>query len=129
MTSSRKAPARNDLPPGLSPMSRLCELGYQNEPGMLLASFLMSLFAAIPDSLVAVWLKVFGDGVLQHSRQRMLAASLALGLSAAATWFLRIAGTRVQRRFRDKVTIALEAHVAKLQASAATIEHHERPEY
>src|SRR4030095_1516073 len=41
----------------------------------------------------------------------------------------RIVSTRVQRRFRDKVTIALESHVATLQASTATIEHHERPEY
>src|SRR5947209_890407 len=37
--------------------------------------------------------------------------------------------TRVQRRFRDKVTVALESHVARLQASIATIAHHERPEY
>ena len=36
---------------------------------------------------------------------------------------------RTQRRFRDRVTIALESHVARLQASVATIEHHERPEY
>ena len=36
---------------------------------------------------------------------------------------------RTQRRFRDRLTIALESHVAFLQASVATIEHHERPEY
>ena len=36
---------------------------------------------------------------------------------------------RAQRRFRDKISVALEAHVATLQASVATIEHHERPEY
>jgi ATP-binding cassette subfamily B protein len=35
----------------------------------------------------------------------------------------------MQRRFRDKVTIALESHVSRLQASIATIEHQERPEY
>jgi ATP-binding cassette subfamily B protein len=35
----------------------------------------------------------------------------------------------VQRRFRDKVTIALESHVATLLASIATIAHQERPEY
>ena len=50
-------------------------------------------------------------------------------MSAAATWFLRTVSTRVQRRFRDKVTIALESHVARLQASVATIAHQERPEY
>ena len=125
MTSS----PRDDLPPGLSSMWRLCKLGYRHEPGLLLAAFLMSLFAALPDSLIAVWLKVFGDGVLYHDRGRTLAAAIALAVSAAGTWFLRIVSARVQRRFRDKVTIALEAHVAELQASAATIEHHERPEY
>jgi ATP-binding cassette subfamily B protein len=56
-------------------------------------------------------------------------AAVALGMSAAATWFLRTVSTRVQRRFRDKVTIVLEAHVARLQASVATIAHQERPEY
>ena len=35
----------------------------------------------------------------------------------------------MQRRFRDKVTIALEAHVARLQASLVTIAHQERPDY
>ena len=50
-------------------------------------------------------------------------------MSAAATWFLRTVSTRVQRRFRDKVTIALESHVAQLQASVATVAHQERPEY
>ena len=56
-------------------------------------------------------------------------AVLALGVSATATWFLQTVSTRVQRRFRDKVTIALESHVATLLASIATIAHQERPEY
>ena len=59
----------------------------------------------------------------------LLAAAWASALSATATWFLRTVSTRVQRRFRDQVTIALESHVARLQASVATIAHHERPDY
>ena len=35
----------------------------------------------------------------------------------------------MQRRFRDKVTIALESHVAHLQTSIASVAHQERPEY
>src|SRR3977135_4236706 len=57
------------------------------------------------------------------------AAAVGLGVSAAATWFLGTLSTRVQRRFRDKVTIALESHVARLQATVATIAHQERPDY
>jgi ATP-binding cassette subfamily B protein len=132
MTSSRDS-ARNDvdddLPPALSSMWRLCKLGYQHEPSLILAAFLLSLLAAVPDALIAVWLKLLGEGVLQHRRGLITVAAIGMGLSGVATWFLRTVSTRVQRRFRDKVTIALESHVARLQASIATIAHQERPTY
>src|SRR5205809_5736438 len=72
---------------------------------------------------------LLGKGVLEHRSGMIEGAAIGLGVSAAATWFLRTLSTRVQRRFRDKVTIALESHVARLQASVATIAHQERPEY
>src|SRR4030095_3911142 len=84
---------------------------------------------ACPDALLALWLALLGQGVLEHRRDLLLVAATGLGLSATATWFLRTVSTRVQRHSRDKVTIALEAHVARLQASVATIAHHERPDY
>src|SRR5690349_7216778 len=124
MTSSPDA-----LPPGLASMWRLCKLGYQHEPGLLLAAFALALLAALPDALLALWLKLLGEGVLTRDRGLLLGAALGLGVSASGTWFLRTVSTRVQRRFRDKVTIALEAHVARLQASVATIAHQERPDY
>src|SRR5438445_9040825 len=127
--SKTRAPALDDLPPGLSSMWRLFKLGYRHEPGLLLAAFLLSLLAALPDALLALWFKLLGEGVLQSDLALVRIAAVALGVSAAATWFLRTVSTRVQRRFRDKVTIALEAHVARLQASVATIAHQERPEY
>jgi ATP-binding cassette subfamily B protein len=110
-------------------MWRLCKLGYRNEPGLMLSAFVLVLLAALPDALIALWLKLLGEGLLAHDDRRVYLAAIALGVSAAATWLLRTVSTRVQRRFRDKVTIALEAHVARLQASVATIAHHERPDY
>lgn len=118
-----------DLPPALPSMWRLCKLGYRHEPGLMLAAFVLALLAALPDALIAWWLKLLGDGVLGHDAGRVRFAAIALGVSAVATWLLRTVSTRVQRRFRDKVTITLEAHVARLQASVATIAHQERPEY
>src|ERR1700722_17627686 len=118
-----------DLPPALASMWRLCKLGYQHEPRLLLTAFFLALLAALPDALLALWLKMLGDGVLRGQATLVYFAATALGVSAAATWFLRIVSTRVQRGFRDKVTIALESHVARLQASVATIAHQERPEY
>jgi ATP-binding cassette subfamily B protein len=135
MTSSAEhaaapvTPAIDPLPPALSSMWRLCRLGYRHEPRLMLAALALSQLAALPDALVALWLMFLGQGVLEKRPGLVLASALGLGLSAAATWFLVTMSTRVQRRFRDKVTIALESHVARLQASIVTIAHHERPEF
>ena len=118
-----------DLPPALSSMWRLCRLGYRHEPRLMLTAFVLSQLAALPDALLAVWLMLLGRGVLEDRDGLVITAALGLGVSATATWFLSTISTRVQRRFRDRVTIALESHVARLQASVATIAHHERPEY
>lgn len=118
----------DDLPPALSSMWRLCRLGYRHEPRLMFVAVAMSLLAALPDALMALWLKLLGEGILQSDRALVRGAAIGLGGSAAATWFLRVVSTRVQRRFRDRVTIALEAHVARLQATVGTIAHQERPE-
>jgi ATP-binding cassette, subfamily B, bacterial len=117
------------LPPALSSMWRLCKLGYRHEPRLMVVAFVLSQLAALPDALLALWLMLLGKGVLEHRPPMVQGAAIGLGVSTAATWFLRTVSTRLQRRFRDKVTIALESHVARLQASVATIAHQERPEY
>jgi ATP-binding cassette subfamily B protein len=117
------------LPPALSSMWRLCKLGYRHEPRLMVAAFMLSQLAALPDALIALWLMLLGEGMLGNRPELVRAAAIGLAVSATATWFLQTVSTRVQRRFRDKVTIALESHVANLQASVATIAHHERPEY
>jgi ATP-binding cassette subfamily B protein len=129
MTSLPDAPAIAPLPPGLSSMWRLCKLGYRHEPALLSAAFSLALLSALPDALLALWLKWLGEGALQADWGRVRTAAVALALSVTATWLLGTVSTRVQRRFRDKVTIALEAHVARLLSSIATIAHQERPEY
>ena len=122
MTSSASHSPIGPLPPALSSMWRLCRLGYRHEPRLMLAAFVLALVAALPDALLALWLMWLATGQFR-------AAAIGLGLSAAGTWLLETTSVRVQRRFRDKVMIALESHVAALQAKVVTIAHHERPEY
>jgi ATP-binding cassette subfamily B protein len=122
------APDR-ELPPAWAAMWRMLVLGWRAERGLLLASFALGLAAALPDALLALWLALLGHGAIEGDRTILLVAAAGLALSATATWFLRVVSTRVQRRFRDRVTVALESHVARLQASVSTIEHHERPDY
>ncbi len=117
------------LPPGLPAMWRALKRAHESEPRLLSVSFALSLLAALPDALLALWMMLLANGVVSHNRTLALGAGVGLGVSAAATWFLRVISDRTQRRFRDRVAVALESHVAKLQASVATIAHHERPEY
>src|ERR1700722_18332374 len=117
------------LPPAISSMWRLCKLGFRREPRLMLLSFVLSQLAALPDALLALWLWLLSKGVLQHRPLWIEIAAVGLGISTTATWFLRTISTRVQRRFRDRVTIALESHVAQLQANVVTVAHQERPEY
>ena len=112
----------DDMPPALPAMWRALKRGYQAEPLLLSVSFGLALLAALPDALIALLLKLLADGVLEGRRGLVLAAAVGLGVSAAATWFLRVISDRTQRRFRDRLTIALESHVA----TAAGVVGHDR---
>ena len=134
MTSSVERPggagaALDELPRALPSMWRLCRLGYRHEPGLMVWAFALALLAALPDALLALWFMLLGVGVIEGRPDLVRVAAIGLGASLTATWVLRTVSTRVQRRFRDRVTIALEAHVAGLQASVATLAHQERPDY
>src|SRR5262245_30468962 len=98
MTSSPES--ASPLPPALSSMWRLCRLGYRHEPRLMLAAFALSQLAALPDALLALWLKFLGQGLLEGRTRLFVTSALGLAVSATATWFLRIVSTRVQRRFR-----------------------------
>jgi ATP-binding cassette subfamily B protein len=119
----------DDMPAAIPAMWRALKRGYQAEPRLLTVAFGLSLLAALPDALLALWLMLLANGVTRHDRFEVIASAMGLGVSAVGTWFLRVTSDRVQRRFRDRLTIALESHVASLQATVATIAHHERPEY
>jgi ATP-binding cassette subfamily B protein len=110
-------------------MLRALKRAHQAGPRLLAVSFTLALLAALPDALLALWMKLVADGVLERRHGLVIGAAVGLGASAAATWFLKVLSDRTQRRFRDRVAVALESHVANLQASVASIAHHERPEY
>ena len=70
---------------------------------------------ALPDALIALWLAAPRRRSRPNTTARVsIVAALGLAASATATWFLRVVFDRMQRRFRDKISVALEAHVATL---------------
>src|SRR5262245_51653722 len=78
--------ADDELPPALSSMWRLCKLGYRHEPRLMLTAFMLSQLAVLPDALLALWLKLLGQGVLGHQPGLVRAAAIGLGASVTATW-------------------------------------------
>jgi ATP-binding cassette subfamily B protein len=119
----------DDLPAAFPAMWRAVKRAYSAEPSGLVTAFGLALFAALPDALLALWFKLLADGLLEHRRMLAIAAAMGLAVSATATWFLRVVSDRMQRRFRDRITVALESHVAELQATIPTLEHQERHEF
>jgi ATP-binding cassette, subfamily B, bacterial len=128
-TVDRRAAADDDLPPALSSMWRLCRLGYSHEPRMVLLVVLLTLVVGIPDALFALWLQLLGNAVTAQDTTTIWIVLGLMAVSATLTWLLTVVNARLTRRFRDRVTVALETHVATLQASVSGLEHQERSEY
>jgi len=119
----------DDLPKAIPSLWRTFKLGYRVEPRLLVQSLGMTLLRMLPDALLAVWLKLLTDAVLDANRSRLVVAGVGLAVMATLTWYLGIVNDRVSRRFRDRIAMAMESHIAGLQATVPTIEHQERPEY
>ena len=119
----------DDLPPPIESLWRMMKLAYRVEPRLLSVSLAMTLFTALPQALIGLWLAILVDGVSSHDRGQVLLAALGLALSSTLLWYLQVVFDRVQRRFRDRVSIAMESHVARLHATVATIAHQERREH
>lgn len=117
------------MPGALVTMARTLRHAFRAEPGMAVLALLLSVLAMVPGALLAVWLKLVVDGVTQGQRALVVAGAVGVAASSIAIWLLRLASSRVTRRFRMKVAATLETYVADLQASVDTIEHQERPEY
>lgn len=131
MTTSAEATSRAEvpIPPGLPAMGRLFRLGLRHEPTLLVFAVVITIAYAIPDAMIALWLKMLADGLDTDQTRLVVAAMIGLAASTSMTWVLGVTAERMTRRFRDKITIALERHVAGLQAGVGTIAHQERPDY
>jgi ATP-binding cassette subfamily B protein len=118
-----------ELPPARIALVRSLGFAYRVEPRLLVTTLAVQIGAFVPEALTALWLKFLASGVTRGSGSLIAWAAGGLALSGAAAWLLRVSGTRVGFLFRERVTVAIEAHIASLQAGVPSIEHHERPEY
>jgi ATP-binding cassette, subfamily B, bacterial len=123
--------ALGELPGPWRSMRFLTKLAFRYQPGLLWVSLGVTVTAALPDALFALWLGILARGLrdpANPNRTSLIIAGCGIGFSCVGGWLLRSTGERLQARFRQRLAVALETHVAGLQANAAGIEQHERPE-
>ena len=70
---------REELPPALSSMWRLCKLGYTHEPRLVVVVVTLTLLQAVPDALIALWLSLMADALLAGNTAMLFATLAAIG--------------------------------------------------
>jgi ATP-binding cassette subfamily B protein len=108
------------LPGWVPALGRSLKLGYRASPALIAVAFLTTIAAAVPDALLAL-----GFAMLDTAPT---VAFTVLAVLAVGSWLLATISDRANRRFADRAAVVVEEHVARLQSSIATMEHHERPE-
>jgi ATP-binding cassette, subfamily B, bacterial len=112
-------------------MAFLVRLALRYQPKLLWISVGVTIAGALPDALFALWLGILADAFRSDGppdRTKLIVAICGVGFSAVGGWLLRSAGDRLAMRFRQRLAVALETHVARLQATSPGIEQHERPD-
>jgi ATP-binding cassette, subfamily B, bacterial len=109
----------------------LVRLANRYQPKLLWISLGVTIAGALPDALFALWLGILADAFRSDGspdRVKLLIAICGVGFSAVGGWLLRSLGDRLAMKFRQWLAVALETHVARLQATSPGIEQHERPD-
>src|SRR5438477_275975 len=67
-------------------MWRLCKLGFRHEPSLMGWAFGLSLVAAVPDALLALWLAVLASALLSQNVTLMIVTAVALPTVFTSAW-------------------------------------------
>ncbi len=118
-----------DLPSMPASLLHSLKFAYQAQPMLLVVSFGLTIGGLIPEALSALWLRLLLHGISAGNDGETLRAAIGLALTGGTGWLLRTVGSRYVAIFGDRIALAVETHVAQLQASVSTIEHHERADY
>ena len=125
----RKPTAYDDIPPMFPSLLNSLKFAFKAQPMLLVVSFLLTIGGLLPEALGALWLRLLLSGVLHNDSAQIFRSAMGLALTGGAGWLMRTVGSRFLAIFGDRIALAVNTHLAHLQASVSTIEHHERPDY
>ncbi|MFD9596427.1 ABC transporter ATP-binding protein [Kitasatospora sp. NPDC059973] len=123
------ASSSDGLPSSARSLVRSLRLGYQASPLLIVVACATAIAAAAPDALFAVGLAALIHAAIGQDSGGITAAALFLGALATCGWLLGVVSDRANRRFADRAAVFVESHVARLQSTVSTLEHHERAEH
>ena len=90
----------SELPGVVKSLRRSLQLGFAAEPALFVAAFLLTAVSYLPQSLVALWLKLLADGAVRPDQGRILFGALAVAGSVCLTWLLKVVDARVNQLLR-----------------------------
>jgi ATP-binding cassette, subfamily B, bacterial len=99
---------------------------FQAAPGTTLACLLMSVAAAVASVTYAIGFKEVTDGALAHDAGRIAFGVVLVAVLFTASWVLAIVTGTTGTLLTDRVNLVLGVRIARLAATAPTLEHLER---
>jgi ATP-binding cassette, subfamily B, bacterial len=100
----------------------------REEPWRALGSLLEPL-SRLSFPLVAVWLKLLTDGVVQRDVSLVVSGVVGLAVVQSTLGIAGVFGNDLRIVLSERIGFAIDREVATLAASLPGMEHHERPDY
>lgn len=100
----------------------------REEPWRALGSLLEPL-SRLSFPLVAVWLKLLTDGVVQRDGSLVVAGVVGLAVVQSTLAIAGIFGNDLRIVLSERIGFAIDREVARIAAGLPGMEHHERPDY
>jgi ATP-binding cassette, subfamily B, bacterial len=100
----------------------------REEPWRALGSLLEPL-SRLSFPLVAVWLKLLTDGLVQRDAQLVVIGVAGLTIVQAVLGMAGVFGNDLRIVLSERIGFVIDREVALLAASLPGLEHHERPDY
>ena len=99
---------------------------FRAAPGTALACLLMSVAAAVASVTYAIGFKEVTDGAIAHDAGSIALGVVLVAVLSTASWVLAIVSGTTGTLLTDRVNLVLGARIARLAATAPTLEHLER---
>ncbi len=99
---------------------------FRAAPGTALACLLMSVAAAVASVTYAIGFKDVTDGAIAHDSASIAFGVVLVAVLFTASWVLAIVSGTTGTLLTDRVNLVLGVRIARLAATAPTLEHLER---